>query len=310
MEFKDYYKIMGLDRNVSQEEIKRAYRKLARKYHPDVSKEADAENKFKELGEAYEVLKDPEKRAKYDKFGQYWQQQGNRAHQQENQQHYQNGEEINPADFEDFISSIFGGRYQQQQQQHYYDQGQDIHARLDISLEDSYHGAEKVLQLQVPHFGPHHQVEYQQRSVRVKIPKGIGDMQQIRLKGQGGQRSGGKAGDLYIEIHILPHSMFRLDKKDIHLKLPITPWEAVLGATIGVPTLGGTVNLKIPPLAQSGKQLRLKGRGLSGHPAGDQYVSLEIVIPEQENMEANKLYEQLAKLYVFNPREKLGVRHG
>ncbi len=312
MEYKDYYKIMGLESSASQEEIKRAYRKLARKYHPDVSKEPEAEAKFKELGEAYEVLKDPEKRAKYDKYGQYWREQEQAAsagagpQQQRYRQHF---DQETATDFEDFISSIFRQRSRQPQYESYFDQGQDVHAKMTISLEDSYHGAEKTLQLQVPSVDQSGRMTYVTRAIKVKIPKGITDKKQIRLKGQGGQGAGQQSGDLYIEINISPHPLFKLNNKDIYLELPISPWEAALGTTVKVPTLAGEVNLKIPKLSQTGKKMRLKDRGLPGNPPGDQYVTLNIVIPVKENKEAERLYEQLAKITDFNPREKMGVRH-
>ena len=310
MEYKDYYKIMGLERSASPEEIKRVYRKLARKYHPDVSKEENAEAKFKELGEAYEVLRDPEKRSKYDKYGHYWkeQDQGYRT-QSGTEQNYQHFDAGQAADFEEFLNSIFRERAQQQYSS-FYDQGQDIHAKLAINLEDSFSGAEKTLQLQIPVTNKQGNLKYETRAVKVKIPKGIGDKQQIRLKGQGGKGTQHHDGDLYIEININPHPWFSLQKKDIHLKIPLAPWEAALGATIQVPTLAGPVNLKIPKLSQSGKQMRLKGRGLPANPSGDQYITLEIVIPQVENPEADKLYEQLAKTLHFNPRAKLGVSNG
>ena len=299
---------MGLERGASQDEIKRAYRKLARKYHPDVSKEANAEESFKEVGEAYEVLKDPQKRAQYDQYSQYWKEQGQQynpqdpgqAHRQ--QQSYQNYEQAfenaDMSGFEEFINSIFR---QRNQQQAYYDQGEDIHAKLTISLEDSFSGAEKTLQLQTS--------SDESRAIRVKIPKGIGNKQQIRLKGQGSKGRGNKPGDLYIEIHIAPHPHFHLQGKHIYLKLPISPWEAALGATIQVPTLAGKVNLKIPALSQSGNQMRLKGRGLPGTTSGDQMITLEIVIPSSSNDKMVKLYEEMANTAKFNPREKLGVGH-
>lgn len=312
MDYKDYYKIMGLQNQASQEEIKRAYRKLARKYHPDVSKEENAEAKFKELGEAYGVLSDPKKRAQYDRYGQYWQEQSqagyspktNRGQYQE--QHFGQGF---PDDFEGFLNSIFRERYGQERSS-FYEQGRDIHASLNISLEDSFSGAEKTLQLQTPVLDHYGNVEYQTRAIKIKIPKGIGDKQQIRLRGQGIKGEHQKAGDLYIEIHISPHPLFSLQKNDIYLHLPLLPWEAALGATIKVPTLAGPVNLKIPKLSQNGKQLRLKGKGLPTHPPGDLYLILEIVIPEVDNPQANALYEQLAKTSQFNPREKLGAGHG
>ncbi|WP_419419688.1 DnaJ C-terminal domain-containing protein [Legionella sp. D16C41] len=315
MEYKDYYKIMGLDKNVSQEDIKRAYRKLARKYHPDVSKEPDAESKFKELGEAYEVLKDPEKRAKYDQYGQYWQNpntgktyssQG--PGPQTDYQFHESFDQAGAADFEDFLSNIFRQRHQRQyEQEDYFAESLDIHAKLTISLEDSFHGAEKTLQLQKPVMTQQGWPEYETRSIKVKIPKGVTDKQQIRLKGQGNEGKKQRKGDLYIEINIAPHPWFKLEKKDIHLELPITPWEATLGASVQVPTLGGLVKLKIPKLTQTGKQMRLKGRGLPGTPSGDQFISLKIVISTIENPEVNKLYEQIAAATPFNPRQNLGV---
>lgn len=310
MEYKDYYKIMGLERNASPEDIKRAYRKLARKYHPDVSKEADAETKFKELGEAYEVLKDSEKRTNYDKYGQYWKEQGQGpGYNPHNQQQYrQHTQQEDMSGFEDFLNSIFRERFHQDQNA-FYEQGQDIHAKLAITLEESFHGAEKTLQLNLPVVDARGQVSYETRAVKVKIPKGIGNKQQIRLKGQGGKGPTKHAGDLYIEIDFHHHPYFHLHKKDIHLQLPISPWEAALGATIQVPTLGGNVNLKIPKLSQSGKKMRLKGRGLPGNPSGDQYVILQIVIPQVDNEQATKLYEQLANTIPFNPRENLGAHH-
>lgn len=309
MEYKDYYKIMGLDRHVSQEEIKRAYRKLARKYHPDVSKELNAESKFKELGEAYEVLKDPEKRAKYDQYGQYWQNpagtQDARGSQSNHYQYYQHGDTRGAAEFEEFLNNIFKQRYQHTED--YSEESLDIHAKLTISLDDSFHGAEKILQLQKPVNPKYGWPSYENRAIKVRIPKGVTDKQQIRLKGQGNQGKKHYNGDLYIEINIAPHPWYKLEKKDIHLELPISPWEATLGASIEVPTLGGRVKLKIPKLSQTGKQMRLKGRGLPGSPPGDELITLKIVIPPQENLEVNKLYEQIAAAAKFNPRKQLGV---
>lgn len=177
-------------------------------------------------------------------------------------------------------------------------------------MEDSFFGAEKTLQLQTPSINQQGFMDYQQHAIKVKIPAGITNKQQIRLKGQGGQGMGAGAGDLYIEIHIAPHALFHVQKKDIHLEVPISPWEAALGATIQIPTLGGQVNLKIPQLTQTGKEMRLKGRGLPGNPPGDQYVLFKIVIPTAENESLTKLYQQMAHLTHFNPREKLGVSYG
>lgn len=311
MEYKDYYQIMGLERGASPEEIKRAYRKLARKYHPDVSKEANAEENFKNVGEAYEVLKDPEKRAKYDQYGQYWKNQGQGYNPEAAEQTHSHSryEASDMSGFEDFINTIFRQRNQQQQHTSYYDQGQDIHAKLTITLEDSFSGAEKTLQLQTPALDPQGNLTQQLHSIKVKIPKGIGNKQQIRLKGQGSKGHGHHSGDLYIEIHIAPHPFYHLQGKNIYLKTPISPWEAILGATIQVPTLAGVVNLKIPKFSQAGQQLRLKGRGLPGSTPGDQLITLEIVVPLAADEQMIKLYEQMADLARFNPREKFGVGH-
>lgn len=313
MEYKDYYKVMGVEKNASQDEIKRAYRKLARKYHPDVSKEADAEQKFKELGEAYEVLKDPEKRAKYDQYGQQWkqweqQEQYRQSSGGPSSQYYSSEGFEDTAGFEDFINSIFAERARQQTRQTHFAQGQDIHARLAISLEESYEGAEKSVQLQVPQMTQRGQVSYQNKTVKVKIPKGITDKKQIRLKGQGMQVEGGQPGDLYIEINLLPHSMYSVNGKDITLELPISPWEAALGAKITVPTLAGQVNVTLPKGSQTGNQLKLKGKGLPGNPAGDQYLRLKMVIPKQTTEAVEAIYQSLAEQESnFNPRSSLGV---
>lgn len=310
MDYKDYYQIMGLKNDATPEDIKRSYRKLARKYHPDVSKEANAEAKFKELGEAYDVLRDPEKRAKYDQYGQYWREQSqasaNPYANQQRQSYYQNFDEGQAAGFEDFINSIFRERSGRRQHS-YNEKAEDIHASLAISLEDSFTGAVKTLQLQTPIVDEYGNANYHNRAVKVKIPKGIGNKQQIRLKGQGMKGAQQHAGDLYIEINISSHPLFSLEKSNIYLKVPISPWEAALGATIQVPTLAGSVNLKIPKLSQNGKQMRLKGRGLPSKVPGDQIITLEIVIPKTANPETDALYEQLAKVSHFNPREKLGV---
>lgn len=317
MDYKDYYKIMGLPRTASPDEIKRAYRKLARKYHPDVSKEAGAEAHFKELNEAYTVLKDPKTRSQYDQFGEHWQEAGRSASRGRPHEGTRGAYAsasgasggVDPADFEDFINSVFGHRgagraysaHAGHGQSPAYDQGKDVYAKLDISLEDSFQGTEKTLQLSV--------VPNKMRTIKVKIPKGITDKKQIRLKNQGGVGSDQQAGDLYIEISIHPHPLYNLKENNIYLTLPISPWEAVLGATVTVPTLAGEVNLKIPPHAQAGDKLRLKGRGLPTSPPGDQYVNLEIVIPDAENEESTKLYEQLAKISSFDPRKKLRGKH-
>ena len=295
MQYKDYYQILGVSRDASKDELKKAYRKLARKYHPDVSKEPDAEAKFKEVGEAYEALKDPEKRAQYDQFG----------------ANYKNGQSFTPppgwgqsagmgghGNFSSFFESMFGGAGMGGGRDNFYAAGEDVNAKITISLEDAFHGAKKAIRR------PSGSTE--SGTLNVKIPAGITSGKKIRLSGQGKAGMGGsKAGDLYLEIAIAPHSHYRLESKDIYLDLPIAPWEAALGAKVTVPTLAGKINLSIPAGAKSGQKMRLKGRGLPGKEAGDQFVVLQIMVPVAESEKAKKLYQQMAEELAFNPRESL-----
>lgn len=322
MEYKDYYKIMGVSKGATQDEIKRAYRKLARKYHPDVSKESDAEECFKEVGEAYEVLKDPEKRTAYDQLGTNW---------KEGQQGFQpppdwdagfefhgggfTGGTAGEADFSDFFESLFGQRTEgfrtsgAGQRSAYQARGENSHAKVFIDLEDAYQGATRSLNLrstQLDHSG-HPQIK--ERTLSVKIPKGVKAGQNIRLQGQGSPGiGGGQAGDLYLEIEFNPHSIYKVDGRDVLLELPITVWEAALGGKIQAPTPTGKVALKIPPCTSSGKRMRLKGRGIPGKTPGDFYVTLEVVLPDQLSDKEKSLYETLQKeASSFNPRLKLGA---
>lgn len=298
MSTKNYYEVMGLDKKASQADIKRAYRKLARKYHPDLNKEKNAEAKFKELGEAYDVLKNKEKRQAYDQHGEQWQNpyQNVSQGQNENYQHFNQEQNVN---FEDILSSVFGHGQPHTRHQNY-GKGQDIHSKLTISLEESIEGAEKVLQLQ----GSMSNAPL--KTIKVKIPKGIGDKQQIRLKGQGGIGQNSQPGDLFIEVSITPHKLYKLRDKDLYLELPITPWEAALGAMVSVPTPYGSVNLTIPAASNSGTKLRLKGKGLPATEPGALFITLKIIIPPVDNDESKKLYEQLAKITKYNPRQNLG----
>ena len=314
MEFKDYYKIVGVARDATQDEIKRAYRKLARKYHPDVSKEADAEARFKELGEAHEVLKDAEKRAAYDQLG----------------ANYKGGQEFRPppdwntgfefsgggftggdaAEYSDFFASLFGkdfrsggaGRASSQAK------GEDHHAKVLIDLEDTFQGATRTITLRVPAVDIHGHVITKERVLNVTIPKGIREGQHIRLSGQGSPGAGeGKAGDLYLEIEFRPHPLYRVDGRDLYLDLPVSPWEAALGATVKVPTLGGIVEIKIPEGSVSGRKMRLKGRGIPGNPPGDCYVILSIALPPADTEAVKDFYRKMAQEFIFNPRAKMGV---
>ncbi|MBA3005895.1 MAG: DnaJ domain-containing protein [Proteobacteria bacterium] len=320
MKFKDYYQTLDLKKDASQDEIKRAYRKLARKLHPDVNKSHDAEEKFKEIGEAYEVLQDPEKRAAYDKFGSDWQ-AGQDFKPPPNWDagfEFSGGgfTQADASQFSDFFESLFGrqtgsshARPDSRSHGAFHARGQDVHAKIVINFEDSYQGTQKSITLSRPVVDQNGHVSTSPHAITLSIPKGVIEGQQIRLEGQGGQGSGqAGAGDLFLEIAFAPHRIFTMEKRDVHLSLPVTPWEAALGATVSVPTLGGTVELKIPHGSQSGKKLRLKGRGLSSTTLrGHQYVTLTIITPEPVTEAQKKIYEEMARLMPTNPRKGLGV---
>jgi curved DNA-binding protein len=327
MEYRDYYQILGVVRTATADEIKKAYRRLARKFHPDVSKEADAEQKFKEVQEAYEVLKDPEKRAAYDQLGSEWKSgqqfrpppdwgsgfefRGRPRQGRARQSGAPTEEAFEESEgFSDFFSSLFGARgpgggagpFAGGRQR----TGRDHHARVDIDLDEAYSGTTRTLELKRPELKPDGTLELKTHTVRVTIPAGVTDGQLIRLAGQGEQSpGGGRAGDLYLEVHLEPHRLFQLDGRDVTLTLPITPWEAALGATVTVPTLGGAVELRIPPNSQSGQKMRLRGRGLPGQTPGDQYVQLKLVMPPANSPEARALYEEMKDKMPFNPRTEL-----
>ncbi len=318
MEFKDYYKTLGVERDAKPEEIKRAYRRLARKFHPDVSEEANAEDRFKEVQEAYEVLKDPEKRTAYDRFGANWKagQDFRPPPDWQPDVEFAGGGYTDAGDFSDFFESLFGAAGQRRSRRapghghahgHVRMKGEDLHTKVMIPLEDAYHGTTRSLSLQVPEVDANGHVTTRTRTLNVKIPKGVREGQRIRLAGQGGPGIGGApAGDLYLEVLFEPNHTFRTDGRDVYVDLPVTPWEAALGRSVPVPTLGGTVDLKIPPGSQSGTKLRLKGRGLPGKPPGDQYVVLEVVAPKADTPEARALYERMEREMAFDPRAKLG----
>jgi len=313
MDYKDYYKTLGVERKATQDEIKRAYRKLARKYHPDVSKEADAELKFKDLGEAYEVLKDPEKRVAYDQLGSDWNsQQGFRpppdwgagfefhgAPQGAGRQH----------DFSDFFESLFGqARGSGGPGRGFHMQGEDHHAKILVNLEDSFHGASRSISLQMPDVTPEGHVVSKKRTLKVSIPKGIRQGQQIRLSGQGAKgRGSGKAGDLYLEIEFNAHRYYRVEGADVYLELPVAPWEAALGASVKVPTPSGAIGLKIPAGSKAGKKLRLKGRGIPAKTPGDLYVVLQIVLPPADDEKSREIYRRMQEEIKFDPRATMEV---
>jgi len=310
MEFKDYYEIMGVKRDATQDDIKRAYRKLARKYHPDVSKEARAEERFKELGEAYEVLKDPEKRAAYDQLGSNW----------------KSGQEFRPppdwdsgfefrgggftpggsAAFSEFFESLFGrggSPGARAGARAFHARGEDHHAKVLIDVEDAFNGATRVITLQVPELDAQGHVRMRERSLNVKIPKGIKPGQQIRLAGQGAPGVGqGGSGDLYLEVKFKPHALYRFEGNDLYLDLPVAPWEAALGGSAKVRTPGGVVDLTIPAGSAGGRKLRLKGRGIPASPPGDLYVVLKIVLPPADTEQAKAFYREMQDKLAFNPR--------
>lgn len=321
MEFKDYYTTLGIDRNATQDEVKRAYRKLARKYHPDINKEENAEKHFKEIGEAYEVLQDIEKRAAYDKFGKDWQAGQDFKPPPDWDQGFEfhggGYTETDASQFSDFFESLFGAQgrpghrdpFAGQRTRYYSGRGQDLHAKIVITLEDSYQSSKQTFTLQRPAVDTSGHVITRPHNLQVSIPKGITEGQQIRLSGQGAEGMGNaKNGDLFLEVAFARHPHFTPDKRDIMLTLPVSPWEAALGATIPVPTLGGTVELKIPPNTQTGKKMRLKGRGLSSAKlSGDQYVTIAIMVPKPTTDTDSELYRSMEKTMSFNPRCHLGV---
>ena len=302
MKYQDYYKTLGVPRDASNDDIKRAYRRLARKYHPDVSKQANAEEKFKEIGEAYEVLKDAEKRSRYDQLGANWKEGQDFSPPPGWDRSFKfGGGAGSSVDVSDFFSALFGekmgGHHPGFSQAP--SRGQDLTVSVSIAMEDAYQGVQRMLHLRSGEGSG-------SSKLNVKIPAGVTHGQQIRLAGQGkpGIR-GGSRGDLYLQIEIEPHSIFLLEGKDVSVALPITPWEAALGATIGVPTLGGKVELKIPEGTLGARKLRLKGRGLGGNQPGDQYVLVEIVTPPSDSEDKREFYQQMAKQMPFNPREHL-----
>lgn len=315
MEFKDYYKIMGVARDASQDEIKRAYRTLARKYHPDVSKDPDAEVRFKELGEANAVLKDLEKRAAYDQLGSNWKAgQDFRPPPDWNAGFEFSGDGAqggSAGDASDFFESLFGrsfdGGARRQQAAHAH--GEDHHAKVMIDLEDAYNGATRTITLRTPEADAQGRVTMRQHKLNVTIPRGVHAGQHIRLSGQGAPGLGqGKAGDLYLEVEFQPHALYRVEKRDVYLDLPIAPWEAALGATITVPTPNGKIELKIPVASAVGSKLRLKGRGIPGATPGDFYAVMQIALPPAENEALEAVYRNMAEQFKsFNPRTKLGV---
>jgi curved DNA-binding protein len=308
MQYQDYYRVLGVPRDAPAADIKSAFRKLARKYHPDISKEADAEARMKEINEAYAVLSDAERRAAYDQLG---------ANAQAGQEFRPppgwdadfefSGDGFNAretADFSDFFAEMFG-RMGGRQGRGGHARGQDHHAKVLLDLEDSFTGATREIALRVPKLDAQGRSRFETRNLSVRIPKGVRDGQMIRLAGQGEPGLGGApAGDLLLEVQFRPHPRFRIDGRDLHTDLPVTPWEAALGALIPVDLPSGSIKMRIPAGAQTGRQLRVRGKGLPGDPPGDLLLDIRIVTPPADTPRARELYETMARELPFDPRQR------
>lgn len=307
MRYRDYYAVLGVARDANAADIKRAYRRLARKYHPDVSTETDAENRFKEVQEAYEVLKDETKREAYDRLGSNWRAGDDFEPPPGHRGGFAAGDGgfRHAGDFSDFFAAIFGtgpratagsGGFQLR--------GQDLRARVEISLEDAFHGRQCPFTLDLPEIDARGEIHLGRRTIAVNLPRGTSAGRQLRLAGQGGPGfGGGPAGDLLLEIAFAPHPQFRAEGRDIHGRLALAPWEAALGARVTTNTLGGAVEIGIPPGSRPGQRLRLQGRGLPGTPPGDHYVELTVVAPAARTPAQQAAYRELARACAdFDPR--------
>jgi len=320
MQFKDYYKILGVGEDADLKEIKKAYRKMALKLHPDVNPDADANDKFKELAEAYEVLKDEQRRAEYDEMRQYGGSSSGGFEPPPGWQpgagSYAGGRE--QADFSDFFNSVFGNggnggfntgqgseRGPRNSSEYFTSKGQDAEIEVPMFLEDTLLDHEKTIQFSIPSL-ENGQVVHKSKTLKVKIPAGVNDGERIRLKGQGGIGHGkGPNGDLYLHIRLVPHPLFDVQAHNLILTVPIAPWEAALGAKITVPTLTGKINLSVKPNSQTGQKLRIKGKGLKTRTEqGDLIAVLKVVMPESTNEQDESLWQQLAQSHTFDPRNQ------
>jgi curved DNA-binding protein len=304
MEYKDYYKILGVERTADQESVKKAFRRMAAKYHPDRNKDAGAEDRFKELNEAYEVLGDGDKRARYDQLGASWHagdnfkpppSWGNNAPQFDASffEHItrNGGQAQTSSGFSDFFDTLFGGGGFKRTSPSQSSRGQTSNtqtATIQLNLEDTYHGATKTIRLPSG------------ENLQINIPAGTHEGQKIRLAGRGPQGS-----DMYLKIRIKEHPLYQREGNDLYMEIPITPWEAALGETVAIPTLAGKVSIKIPPGSHSGKKMRLKGRGIPGNEAGDLYVVLQVSTPPADTTEQKEYYARMKTLFAWNPRQHI-----
>ena len=306
MKYKDYYEILGVKRDAGDDEIKKAYRKLAQKYHPDVTKDPKGEEKFKEVAEAYETLKSAEKRAAYDQLGRHQPGEEFRPPPDWGRQYGQADFSFDDIDLEDLFAGLSGrGRRAGAGAGAFRMPGQDYEITAHVSLEEAFHGTEVELNLSVPEYDASGQLRRVPRTFKVRIPKGATDGQRLRLAGKGGKGiNGGRDGDLYLNIALHPHPLFRVSGHDLYLDLPLAPWEAVLGAQVEIPTLSGPVRLKVPPHTRAGQQLRLAGRGLPRARGGEGalHAIVQIVVPTASSEQERALYQQLANASTFNPR--------
>ena len=305
MKFKDYYETLGVTRTASTDEIKKAYRKLAHQYHPDVSKDPTGEEKFKEIGEAYATLKDKEKRAAYDELGRH--PAGEEFRPPPNWSGQQNGQaySFDDIDLSDLFASFSKGNRHTQQSRSMPIPGQDYELTTQISLEDVYEGTTVELSFTVPEYDNQGQLKRVPHTFKARIPKGVTNGQKMLLRGKGGKgANGGKDGNLYLNISFLPHRLFRVSGHDLYIDLPLTPWEAALGATVKVPTLQGAVNLKVPAGTNSGTKLRISKRGMPkhNHENGDLFAVTQIVVSANPTEQELALFKQLAEVSTFNPR--------
>jgi curved DNA-binding protein len=316
MKYKDYYATLGVGKTAGQDEIKKSYRKLARKYHPDVSKEKDAKEKFQDVSEAYETLKDPEKRAAYDQLGSYNPGQDFRPPPGWEQQFNQGGGggfSFDDLDLADLFASLrgggargfTGGRGRARPDMPI--PGEDFEVAAEITLEQAFRGSMLEMSLQMPEYDEQGMLRRVPKNIKARIPPGVSDGERLRLRGQGGKGiNGGRDGDLYINVSLRPHPIYRVSGRDLYVELPLAPWEAVLGTSVELPTLGGPVRLKIRPGTQSGQQLRLSKKGLPkpGN-EGDLYAVVQIAVPHTVTDEEKAEYEKLAQTSKFDPRAHL-----